>query len=224
MTTTAYIGIGSNIGNRAEYINKALALLEYKSVAIGLLAVDRMVKNSPVELLQCGSVHPGNYLILVRGTPAATQAAHQIGIQVGKDNNTLVDEVCLLDPPKALTDGIPGKGTRPDGETVGVLEVATSPGLLRWLDAALKAIPITVATVDLADDLAGKAVAIISGDLADVQEAITMADSLLGSTCELLAASVISNADLTLRQAVESHTRFSLGTSVDVDGAELVEE
>ena len=37
----------------------ALALLEFETVASGILASDLMVKRSPIALLRCGTVHPG---------------------------------------------------------------------------------------------------------------------------------------------------------------------
>ena len=54
-------------------MSQALALLEFGSVAVGMLAVDRMLKNSPVALLRCGTVHPGRYLALVGGSVASCE-------------------------------------------------------------------------------------------------------------------------------------------------------
>ncbi|MBE0565703.1 MAG: BMC domain-containing protein, partial [Krumholzibacteria bacterium] len=56
-------------------MNGAFALLEFDSVAAGVLAVDRMLKRSPLALLRCGSVHPGRWLALVGGSVAAAQEA-----------------------------------------------------------------------------------------------------------------------------------------------------
>ena len=81
---------------------QALALLEYASVSAGVAAVDRMLKESPVALLRCGSVHPGRYLALVGGTVAATAVAHGAGAAVGCERNRLADEVLLPDPHPAL--------------------------------------------------------------------------------------------------------------------------
>ena len=39
----------------------AIALLEFDSIAAGTLTADAMVKNSPIDLLRCGTVHPGKY-------------------------------------------------------------------------------------------------------------------------------------------------------------------
>ena len=53
-----------------------MALLEFKTIATGVLASDFMVKRSPVALLRCGSIHPGRFLILVGGSVASTEEAY----------------------------------------------------------------------------------------------------------------------------------------------------
>ena len=55
-----------------------MALLEFKTVAAGVLASDRMVKRAPIALLRCGTIHPGRFLILVGGSVASTEEAFQV--------------------------------------------------------------------------------------------------------------------------------------------------
>ena len=57
----------------------ALALLEFATVASGILASDLMVKRAPIALLRCGTVHPGRYLVLVGGAPLNEEFAQAIG-------------------------------------------------------------------------------------------------------------------------------------------------
>ena len=66
----------------------AIALLEFESVAAGILASDAMVKRSPIALLRCGSIHPGRFLILVGGSVASTEEAFAAGLQVGDGRRT----------------------------------------------------------------------------------------------------------------------------------------
>ena len=53
----------------------AMALLEFETIAAGVLASDIMVKRSPIALLRCGTIHPGRFLILVGGSVASTEEA-----------------------------------------------------------------------------------------------------------------------------------------------------
>ena len=89
-------------------MNQALALLEFDSVAAGVLAVDRMLKQAPIALLRCGSVHPGRYLALVGGSVAGTEEAHAAGVRSAGDQGALTDEILLPDPHPLLTVAITG--------------------------------------------------------------------------------------------------------------------
>jgi len=183
----------------------ALALLEFDSVPIGVLAADRMLKRSPVALLRCGTIHPGRYLVLVGGSVAATGEAHREGMRVGRDGTMLVDQVCLADPHPALVAAVAGERVGPTGDTVGVLEMRSSPALLAALDALLKAVPVGLVEAVLGDDLGGRAVALIDGELADVQEALAMTSSAE----RLQSASILPRVDDVLRDALTEGSRFT---------------
>ena len=204
-------------------MSKSLALLEFGSVAVGVLAVDRMLKKSPVALLRCGTVHPGRYLALVGGSVAATEEAHAEGVAVGNESSTLMDEVCLADPHQSISLALVSSPDEPEGETVGVLEVSTSAALLRILDFVLKAVPISLTEMRLGDDLGGKAIAVVTGLLADVQEAVSLAGDHAGAG-EILGASILSNVDSTLRQVLGEGTRFGGCRNWTPAGAETVED
>ncbi len=202
----------------------ALALLEFGSTAVGVLAVDRMLKRSPVALLRCGTVHPGRYLALVGGTVAATGEAHAEGGRVGAENSALIDEVLLPDPHPLLSAALGGARLAPRGEAAGVIEVSTSPGLLRALDRALKAVPISLVEVRLADDLGGRALAIVDGLLPDVKEALDVAVGGAGPCAQVLGASLMPRLDETLRGVLAAGSRFATCTPCEPAGAETVED
>jgi microcompartment protein CcmL/EutN len=190
-------------------MNQAFALLEFSSVSIGMLAVDCMLKKSPVALLRCGTVHPGRYLALVGGSVASTDEAHAAGLAVGCEHTALVDEVQLPDPHPLLSAAVTGERTAPAGDAVGVCEVSTSPGLLRAIDAVLKAVPVGLVEIRLADDLGGHALAVLTGELPDVQEALALVSVHLGSTARLLGSALMPRVDETLRHVLGTGTRFS---------------
>jgi len=200
----------------------ALALLEYSSVAAGVVAVDRMLKRSPVALLRCGTVHPGRWLALVGGSVASTQEAHAEGVLHGRDGGTLVDEVCLPDPHPALAAAIAGERRGPDGEAVGVLETTSSPTLLRAVDAALKAVAVGLVEVRLADDLGGRAVAVLDGRLTEVQAALDEAAAVTAACGVTAAASLTARLDETLRRVLADGTRFAACGPCRPDGAEPI--
>ena len=198
----------------------AIALLEYDTVAGGVYAVDRMVKASPVALLRCGSVHPGRWLALVGGTVAATAEAHAAGI----DALAPADEICLPDPHPGLLPALMGERHVPEAEALVVLEATTSPGLLRALDAALKAVPVRLLEVRLGDDLGGKAVALIDGLLADAEAALATGRDLLAADGCLAGTALLPRLDETVRDALAGTTRFAACGLWQPEGAETLEE
>jgi len=205
-------------------MSQSLALLEFGSVAVGMLAVDRMLKNSPVALLRCGTIHPGRYLALVGGSVASTEEAHNEGVTLGREAGSLVAEIRLADPSGSLAEALVGGRNEPSGDTLGVLEVSTSPGLLGLMDRILKALPVGLVEMRLADDLGGRALAIIHGELNDVQEAAAMAPSCLNADSELLNFSVISRLDDTLRTVVSEGSHFASCRNWKPEGSETVED
>jgi microcompartment protein CcmL/EutN len=202
----------------------ALALLEYATVSAGVLAVDRMLKNAPVALLRCGSVHPGRYLALVGGTVAATEVAHAAGAAVGRERNQLLDEVLLPDPHPQLAAAVMGARAAPAGDALGVVEVGSSPGLLRALDAVLKAVPVSLVEVRLADDLGGHALAQVAGLIQDVQEALEMMGSCAGGNARLIDTVLLPRLDDTLRDVLGAGSRFAACKRWSPAGAEIISE
>lgn len=205
-------------------MNHAFALLEFSSVSIGLLAVDSMLKRSPVALLRCGTVHPGRYLALVGGSVASTDEAHAAGVAVGCEHTALVDEVRLPDPHPLLSAAVIGERTPPAGDAVGVCEVSTSPGLLRAIDAVLKAVPVQLVEIRLADDLGGHALAVVAGELPDIQEALALVSVHLGSSARLLSSALMPRVDETLREVLAAGTSFGTCAGWTPAGAEILEK
>jgi microcompartment protein CcmL/EutN len=201
-------------------MNQAFALIEFEGVAAGVLAVDRMLKRSPVALLKCGTVHPGRYLALVGGTVASTEEAHAAGTGTGIELGALTDEVLLPDPHPALAAAVMGARRAPAAEATGVLEISSSPGLLRVVDAALKAVPVDLVEVRLADDLGGRALAVLDGSLADVEQALAMAPDVLRDRARVLGSTLLPRLDETLRDVLAEGTAFRTCAVVEPAGAE----
>lgn len=203
-------------------MDQALALLEYGTAAAGVLAVDRMLKRAPVALIRCGTVHPGRYLALLGGTVAAVAEAHAEGGRVGAEQEALADEILLADPHALLWPALDGVRIPPAGEAAAVVETSTSAGLLRALDAALKTAPVSLVELRLADDLGGRALAVIDGALPDVQAALEVARENPGPCARILGATLLPRLDDTLRAVLAQGTRFAPCRAHEPAGAEVV--
>lgn len=207
---------------RKEQRHGAIALLEYENVAAGVLASDVMVKRSPIALLRCGSVHPGRFLILVGGSVASTEEAYAAGVQVGESRHALHGSVFLGDVHPSLHDAVLGSRSEVSGDALAVVETRSSPALLAAVDAAVKSTPVVLSEVRLGDDLGGHALALMSGDLFDVETALDICSERAGE--QLLARTLLPRLDADLRSVLEQGTRFANCTAWEPSGAEYPEE
>ena len=200
----------------------ALALLEFQTIAAGVLASDLMVKRAPIALLRCGTIHPGRFLILVGGSVASTEEAFLAGTQMGEAEQHLSGSVFLGDVHPGLHDAV--LGTRKDmtGDALAVVETRSSPALLAAVDAAIKSTPVILSEIRLGDDLGGHAVALMSGDLTDAETAIGICTERAGD--QLLAKTLLPRLDPDLRQLLDRGTRFGLCPAFEPAGAEYPEE
>lgn len=199
-------------------MDPALALIEYDSVALGILAVDRMLKRSPIALLKCGTIHPGRYLALVGGTVASTEEAWRTGCGAGD----VTDDVFLPDPHPDLVAALATPPAPQPAEAMAVFETTTSPALLRCVDAALKAVPIHLAVLRLADDLGGRGLAILTGSLTDLQAALAIAEHAVGARGRLVGQALLPRVETTLLDVVAAGTRFAGCRQWAPDGAEIL--
>jgi microcompartment protein CcmL/EutN len=200
----------------------AMALLEFDSVACGVLASDLMVKRSPVALLRCGSIHPGRFLALVGGSVASTEEAYTAGKRVGEAEQALTDHVFLGDVHPYLHDAVLGKRRDLEGDALGVVETGSSPAMLAAVDAAVKSTPVLLGEVRLGDDLHGHALALLSGSLHDVEIALEICAERAGKG--LLARTLMPRLDPDLRSLLDVGTRFGPCAAHEPAGAEFPEE
>ena len=207
---------------RAKKRHGAIALLEFETVAAGILAGDAMVKRSPIALLRCGSVHPGRFLVLVGGSVASTEEAFTAGLQVGEKNDALHSNVFLGDVHPSLHDAVLGTRRAVNGDALAVVETRSSPPLLAAVDAAVKSTPVVLSEVRLGDDLGGHALALVSGDLFDVETALDICRERAGT--QLLAGTLLPRLDPDLRSVLDEGTRFSSCSAWEPSGAEYPEE
>ena len=200
----------------------ALALLEFETIAAGVLASDLMVKRAPVAMLRCGTIHPGRFLILVGGSVASTEEAFLAGTEMGEAERNLCDSVFLGDVHPALHDAVLGTRRDMTGDALAVVETRSSPALLAAVDAAIKSTPVILSEIRLGDDLGGHALALMSGDLTDAETALGICAERAGD--QILAKTLLPRLDPDLRRLFDQGTRFGLCPAFEPAGAEYPEE
>lgn len=200
----------------------AIALLEFETIAAGVLASDFMVKRAPIAMLRCGTIHPGRFLILVGGSVASTEEAYMAGQHIGERERALGASVFLGDVHPYLHDAVLGRRRELVGDALAVVETRSSPALLAAVDAAVKSTPVMLGEVRLGDDLGGHALALMSGDLTDAETALAICAERAGD--ELRATTLLPRLDQDLRALLDQGTRFGACQAYEPAGAEFPEE
>lgn len=185
----------------------AIAVLEFESIAAGTRAADAMAKRAPLDVLRCGSVQPGKYVILVGGSVAAVEEAHVEGQRCAADS--LADEVLLPDVHPQVWAALDAKRQALAGDTVGVFETSTIPSNVLAADRGVKAAEVTILEIRVGDGLGGKAVTHFSGELHEVQAAIEAARAAVARPGVCVAHAIIPRVDAALEAQLAAGTRFS---------------
>lgn len=148
----------------------ALGLLEFNSVALGVVSGDAMAKRAPISRLRAGTVQPGKYLVLVAGDVASVEEAMEAGARAGAE--ALVDQVLLPHVHRDVVEAVAGRELEAPIEALGIIETYTVAAAIQAADAGRKGAAVELLLVRLADGLGGKAFVFFAGQVADVQAAV----------------------------------------------------
>jgi microcompartment protein CcmL/EutN len=183
-------------------LSDALALLEVSSLARGVVVADAVAKRAPVELLECGPVSPGKYLVLFAGGVAEVEESSAAGVTAAGD--LLLDRLLLpgahpeLLP--AIRAGLRGSAHPASSDAAGIVELVSVAAALRAADAACKAAAVRLQFLHLARGIGGKGWFVVRGDLHSIEAAVLAATQAAGegllAGAETLAA---PHADLSGR-------------------------
>jgi len=191
----------------------AIALIEFGSIAAGTFAADKMVKRAPVELLRAGTVQPGKYLILVGGGTGEVEESYREGMQAAPAD--VLDEVLLPDVHPRVVKALDGARSFDGHNSLVVLETSTIAAVLRATDAAVKGARVEMAELRLGNGLGGRGVAILTGELTDVEAAAEIATRTLAGRNVTLCHSIVSNVHKQFASHIEESTRFFGGNLPD---------
>ncbi len=166
----------------------AILLLEFESIAIGIVAGDAMAKRAGLATLHTGSVQPGKYLVLAGGEVGHVEEARMAGREYGKD--ALIGEMYLPEVHPAVVEAVTGARRPGSGEALGVVETRTVASVIGVADAGIKAAEVSILQICMADGLGGKGYVLFSGEVHNVQAAVDRGVASLASA-ELLVARVV---------------------------------
>lgn len=195
----------------------ALALIEFDSIASGMLAGDAMAKKAPIDRLLAGTVQPGKYLVLISGSVADVEESFKAGRAAG--GNNVIDVVFLPQVHPSVVDTIEHDVLRgraheqaPHGPALGIIETNTVAAAIHAADAGVKGADVSLLELRMADGLHGKGLVLYTGALQDVEAAVEIGASVLDRSL-LVNQVVIAQLHSEMRSNILTRTRF--GENVD---------
>ena len=148
----------------------AIGALEFNSIAKGIESADAMVKAANVEIFSSRSICPGKYLTLLSGEVSAVNAAIAAGKETAR--GFVVDEFVIPNVHADIFPAVTGTAEVEKIAAVGVLETYSAlTGILAG-DAAAKAAVVSLMEIRIANGIGGKAVLVLTGDVAAVEASI----------------------------------------------------
>ncbi len=184
----------------------AIVLLEFDSIAAGILAGDAMAKRAPLASLHAGTVQPGKYLVLAGGSVGDVQEARAAGLEVAR--TWLVDQIFLPDIHPDVLSSLSGERRLGEGGALGVIETRTVAATIAAADAAVKGSLVTLLDIRLADGLGGKGYLLLGGEVSDVEAGVALGIARLPPGGELVGSVVIPQLHEEMYENLKGQQRF----------------
>lgn len=195
----------------------AFASIEFNSVPAGLYAADALLKKSPIGMIRTGTIGSGRFLVLLAGTTASVAEAHEEALFHG--GLQVADEVLLPDIHPALFDAVLGNVRRMGEGPLWILETPTVSCNLQAIERALKGVTVDLIEFRAGDPrMDGRGLAILQGDLFDVEAAQEIALSVLEARGIPAQHRILTSPHDALLAQISVSTRFDLTQPHVLDG------
>lgn len=167
-----------------------LGVLEFSSVARGLLVCDAVLKKAHIRVLRASPVGSGKFIVILTGGEADLLEAMNEGTALG--DSFLQGHTYIPQIHAQVVGALARKGRLELVlDAVGILESSSIAALIRAADLAAKTAQVQVVELTFDLDLGGKAFFTLTGELAEVLAALEVAEAYLRSDGAFFAREVI---------------------------------
>ena len=177
---------------------KALAMIEYSSVAAGITALDVITKTAEVEILSARPICPGKYMILFCGGLSAVNAS----LEAARRVTSLIDEFILGSPHPGIFKALSEEVTLPEKAPLGLVETYSGAAAIKAADTAAKTAWVRLEEVHIAHGMCGKSTVMITGELAAVEAALEAVKK--DAAEKIVDTALIPNPDVKMLAAIQN--------------------
>ncbi len=181
-------------------MEKSIGIVEFRSIAIGIGAVDRIVKSSDVRILDAKSICPGKYYIVFTGSVSAV--TNSMNVVIEENGNFLIDWAVLNNIYPEIFTSLNQTSQIKDLKAIGIIETLTAPSIFVAADAAVKATSVDLVEIRIARALGGKNICIINGEVSSVSESVRVGIQYAEEKGFLVDSQVIASPHKDLYRAI----------------------
>jgi len=181
-------------------MNKAIGMVEFKTVSAGITAADAMVKIAKVEIIEAQCVCPGKYIALISGDLSAVTMA--IDVASKRYEEQLIDNFVLGNPHESIFPAIYGATHIEKIRALGILETYDVASIIVAADMAAKTAIVELIELRIAKGMCGKSYMLLTGEVSAVEAAIEKTKSSAAEQGMYLDSSVIANPDMQMCRTI----------------------
>jgi microcompartment protein CcmL/EutN len=196
----------------------AIALIEFSSIATGVIAGDAMVKKAPISTLKTGTVSRGKYLVLIGGSTASVEESFKEGLNVGA--SSVVDKVFLPDVHPQVLDAMLGDRKKVIYESFGIIETTSIAATIEAADAGIKGAVVDIIEIRMGDAIGGKAFVMMNGKVEDVEAAVQIGMNAITNKALWRNKMIIPSLHREMAKQIDKSTRFAAAEYRKIAGDE----
>ena len=170
--------------------SKAIGLVEYKSIPLGIESANAMLREADVELVFSSPVCPGKYVTIIEGTVDSVRRAIQKAERTGRE--FMLDSQLILNPNEQVCPAITGTTFVDEVENVGGIETMGASASVRAGDIAAKSSNVRLMEIRIARGLGGKSYVLFCGELESVKNAVAVCMREIGEEGGITSSTVVS--------------------------------
>jgi microcompartment protein CcmL/EutN len=178
----------------------AIGLIEFNSIASGILATDAMAKKASVTVVDSRGICPGKYIVLITGDVEAVENALAAGLQAGA--GAVTEKLLLPNVHEQVIPALIAATPIHEIKALGVIETFNAPACIVAADAAAKATDISLVLIRVGNGLGGKSFVVVTGEWADVEAAVAAALETIKPLGALVRRIVIPNPHVDLNNFI----------------------